>query len=104
LATLVVQTFPQLPQFATVFSETQRPLQQPWPGVQVTHGLPAVPQLEDVLSRQTPLSQQPFGQLAGVQTSTQPPLTHAWPFPHWTPHAPQFVTVSSEVQTPLQQP
>ncbi len=70
----------------------------------MTQALPAVPQLAGDACLQTPLSQQPLGQLAGVQTSTQVPLTHAWPFPHWTPHAPQFVTVLRAVQTPLQQP
>ena len=98
------QTLPHTPQLVVVFSGVQTPLQQPWPDGQVTHAPPAVPQADGEFGLQTPLSQQPFGHVAAVQVFTHMPLTHAWPFAHCTPHAPQFVTVLSDVQTPLQQP
>lgn len=95
---------PHDPQFEVVSSGVQTPLQQPWPGAQETHAPPAVPHADGEFCLQTPLSQHPFGHVAAVQVFTHMPLTQAWPFAHWTPHAPQFVTVSRGVQTPLQQP
>jgi hypothetical protein len=65
-------------------------LRHVWPGKQVVHVPPLVPQVEADCAWQMPLaSQQPLGQL--VLLHTQVPLTQAWPAEQLLPQEPQLL-------------
>lgn len=88
LATVVVQTVPQLPQLLTVFSGVQTPLQQPWP---FPHRVPQAPQLLLSLFRSThvpPHRTCPVGHPDPAAWHT--PLWHSCPCGQGFPHRPQF--------------